>query len=80
MPPRCPLRDDGGGPLRRLGPYSTTLLAQERRSQATLLRGRWHGEQFSVGALTTTREEVDGGASNRVAGLDLDWWPNEAQR
>ncbi len=74
------LRDDGGGLLRRPGPYSTTLLAQERRSQATLLRGRWHGEQFSVGALTTTREEVDGGASNRVAGLDLDWWPNEAQR
>lgn len=74
------LRDDGGGVLRRPGAYATTLLPQERRSQATLLRGRWHGEQFSAGALLTLREENDGGASNRVAGADLEWRPSEDQR
>ena len=79
MPPALSLRDvDGGDLLRRREPAPRCW----RRSgaRATLLRGRWHGEQFSVGALTTTRREVDGGASNRVAGLDLDWWPNRAQR
>ncbi len=74
------LRDDGGGLLRRPGPYATTLLPQDRRSQATLLRGRWHGEQVTAGALLSAREEVDGGASNRVAGVDLEWRPGEDQR
>jgi hypothetical protein len=74
------LRDDGGGVRRRPGPYSTTLLPQDRRSQATLLRGRWHGEQLSAGALLTAREEAAGGTSNRVAGLDLEWRPGEDQR
>ncbi len=45
-----------------------------------MLRGRWHGEQFSAGALLTLREERDGDASNRVAGADLEWRPSEDQR
>jgi len=74
------LRDDGGGLLRRPGPYAIEWLPQQRRSQATLLRGRWHGGPLSVGALLTTREEEDGGASNRVAGVDVEWRPSAEQR
>jgi len=52
------LRDDGGGLLLRPGPFATDVLPQDRRSQATLLRGRWHAEQFSVGALLSQRDET----------------------
>ncbi|MFT3663790.1 DUF5916 domain-containing protein [Piscinibacter sp.] len=75
------LRDEGGGLLRRPGPFGTAWLPQQRRSQATLLRGRWHGgEQFSAGALLSTREEAEGGANNRVAGVDVEWRPGPEQR
>jgi len=73
------LRDDGGGLLLRPGPFATDVLLQDRRSQATLLRGRWHGEQFSAGALLSQRDET-AGASNRVAGADVVWRPDEEQQ
>lgn len=74
------LRDDGGGLLLRPGPYATDVLLQDRRSQATLLRGRWHGESFTAGALLSQRDESDGGASNRVAGVDMVWRPSDEQQ
>ncbi len=73
------LRDDGGGLLLRPGPFATDVLPQDRRSQATLLRGRWHAEQFSVGALLSQRDET-AGANNRVAGADVVWRPDEEQQ
>ena len=73
------LRDDGGGLLLRPGPYATEVLLQDRRSQATLLRGRWHGDTATAGALVSQRDET-GGGSNRVAGADLVWRPSEAQQ
>jgi len=74
------LRDDGGGLRRRPGPYATLLVPQERASQATLLRGRWHAGPLTAGALLSAREEADGGSTNRVAGVDLVWSPGEEQR
>ncbi|MFT3954159.1 MAG: DUF5916 domain-containing protein [Piscinibacter sp.] len=74
------LRDDGGGLLLRPGPYATAVLPQDRRSQATLVRGRWHGESFSAGALLSQRDESDGGAHNRVAGVDWVWRPSDEQQ
>ncbi len=74
------LRDDGGGLLLRPGPYATDVLLQDRRSQATLLRGRWHGESFTAGTLLSQRDESDGGASNRVAGVDMVWRPSDEQQ
>jgi hypothetical protein len=68
------LRDDGGGTLLEPGPYGTGEREQLRRSQATLLRGRWHGERSSTGWLLSDRHE-SGGGSNRVAGADLSWRP-----
>jgi Domain of unknown function (DUF5916) len=74
------LRDDAGGVLLRPGPFSTGVLPQDRRSQATLLRGRWHGERLVAGALMSQRDETGGGASNRVAGADLVWRPSDEQQ
>ena len=74
------LRDDGGGLLLRPGPTRTDVLPQDRRSQATLLRGRWHGERISAGALLSQRDETGGGASNRVAGADVVWRPSDEQQ
>lgn len=74
------LRDDGGGLLLRPGPYATTVLPQDRRSQATLLRSRWHGDAFSAGALLSQRDESAGGARNRVAGVDWVWRPSDEQQ
>jgi len=73
------LRDDGGGQILHPGPYATELLAQDRRSQASLLRGRWHGDGFSAGALLSQRAE-QGGGSNRVAGIDMVWRPSDEQQ
>lgn len=74
------LMDDGGGLSLRPGPFGNTAVPQERRSQVQLLRTRWLGESLSVGALATQREETDGGASNRVAGLDMVWRASEDQQ
>lgn len=68
------LRDDGGGTLLEPGPYGTEAREQLRRSQATLLRGRWLGERSTSGWLLSERSEA-GGARNAVAGGDLVWRP-----
>ena len=59
------LRDDGGGLLLRPGPLAPTWLPQDRRSQATLLRGRWHRSEFSAGALLSQRDDSAGAQQPR---------------
>lgn len=74
------LLDDGGGLALRPGPFGNAAVPQERRSQVQLLRTRWLGDSLSLGALATQREESGGGASNRVAGVDMVWRPSEDQQ
>lgn len=74
------LLDDGGGLALRPGPFGNSAVPQERRSQVQLLRTRWLGESLSLGALATQREETGGGASNRVAGVDMVWRAGEDQQ
>ncbi len=74
------LRDEGGGLILLPGPYGTGIAAQDRRSQATLARGRWHAaEGLSLGALVSLRDYDDGRAS-RVAGADLVWRESDEQQ
>ena len=73
------LRDDGGGLVLLPGPYGTGAAAQDERSQATLLRGRLHRGEISVGGLLSARDYGDG-RRNHVAGADVLWRSNEAQQ
>jgi hypothetical protein len=74
------LRDEGGGLILLPGPYGTGIAAQDLRSQATLMRGRWHaGETLSLGAIASVRDYADA-RGNRVAGADLVWRESEAQQ
>jgi hypothetical protein len=86
------LRDDGGGLLLLPGAFSTDAVAQDRASDVSLLRTRWHGRigpapagddtgpgRLTVGALLTRRQAISGGG-NDVAGLDVLWAPDEAMR
>jgi hypothetical protein len=66
------LNDDGGGLVLRPGAYGTGVALQDRRSQATLLRGRVHGDGLSAGGLLSVRR-YDAARENRVAGADLLW-------
>ncbi|MCW5665048.1 MAG: hypothetical protein KIT35_14560 [Piscinibacter sp.] len=70
------LRDDGGGTQLDPGAFGTGTRVQQRRAQATLLRGRWHAEDATTGLLVSTRDEVDG-ESNQVLGADWWWRPAE---
>lgn len=72
------LRDDGGGLVLRPGPYGTAANAEEGSSQATLLRGRWHGERLTAGALVSQRDDA-ASRYNRVAGADLVWRRSDEQ-
>ena len=72
------LRDDGGGLILRPGPYGTGVVAQDQRSQATLLRGRLHQPEFTVGGLLSART-YDAGRSNQIAGADVLWRSSEQQ-
>jgi hypothetical protein len=73
------LRDDGGGLVLLPGPYGTGLAAQDERSQATLLRGRWHEADFTAGGLISSRDYREG-RSNVVAGADVLWRSSEVQQ
>ncbi len=70
------LRDDGGGTQLEPGAFATGTRAQQRRAQASLLRGRWHGESATTGWLVSMRDE-DGGERNHVLGADWLWRPAE---
>ena len=72
------LRDDGGGLILRPGPYGTDVVAQDQRSQATLLRGRLHQPDFTVGGLLSARTYGQG-RSNQIAGADVLWRSSEQQ-
>lgn len=72
------LRDDGGGLILRPGPYGTDVVAQDQRSQATLLRGRLHQPEFTVGGLLSARTYGQG-RSNQIAGADVLWRSSEQQ-
>ena len=73
------LRDDGGGLILRPGPYSTGGVPQDLRSQVTLLRGRLHEPDFTVGGLLSLRDHGQG-RSNQVAGSDVLWRSSEQQQ
>jgi hypothetical protein len=73
------LRDDGGGLVLLPSPYGTGVAAQERRSQATLLRGRLHQPELTLGGLLS-RRDYGGGGSNQLAGADALWRSSEQQQ
>jgi hypothetical protein len=64
------LRDDGGGLILRPGPYATGVAPQDDRSQASLLRARWHADRCTVGGMLSQREYKTSG-DNLVWGADL---------
>ena len=66
------LGDQEGGVVLRGGPYGTAEYDQTRRTLATLLRARWHGDGALLGAFVSRRDYGDAGA-NQVFGLDGQW-------
>jgi hypothetical protein len=77
------LQDSGGGLILRPGPYGTDVAAQNGRSQASLARGRWHGDSYTVGGVLSQRDygsERGSGRSNQVAGADLMWRASEQEQ
>jgi hypothetical protein len=78
------LQDEGGGLILRPGPFGTDAVRQDLRSQATLLRGRWHGNVPALGALSAgallTQRDYAGAGHNRVFGLDASWQPDATQQ
>ena len=72
-------RDEGGGTVLLPNTYGTNYAAQDFHSTATFARGRWQVDGMTVGALMTDRT-LDGGAYNRVAGPDVVWFPDNANR
>jgi Domain of unknown function (DUF5916) len=81
------LQDSGGGLILRPGPYGTDVAAQNGRSQASLVRGRWHADSYTVGGLLSQRDYGSGrgsergsGRSNQVAGADVLWRASEQEQ
>lgn len=73
-------RDEGGGLVLLPNTYSTNVALQDFKSTASIARGRWQWDkELTAGALFTDRT-LDGGAYNRVAGPDVVWFPNDANR
>ncbi|KQQ33833.1 hypothetical protein ASF61_12390 [Duganella sp. Leaf126] len=66
------LRDQAGGVVLRGGAFETSEYAQTRRTLASMVRARWHGEQTVMGAFVSQRSYGDAG-SNEVAGVDGQW-------
>ncbi|WP_348693260.1 hypothetical protein [Duganella fentianensis] len=66
------LRDQAGGVVLRGGAYETAEYAQTRRTLASMVRTRWHGEHSVLGAFVAQRGYGDAG-SNEVAGVDGQW-------
>ncbi|TXC67172.1 hypothetical protein FSC37_20040 [Piscinibacter aquaticus] len=85
-PARQPRRCNGAGADgRRRWPGAAAGPVRQYRGAAGAARAgaaaaHWLGESLSVGALATQREETGGGASNRVAGVDMVWRPSEDQQ
>ncbi len=73
------LDDAGGGVILRPGPFGTDTALQDGRSQATLLRGRTHGNAFTAGGLLSVRD-YGSGRSNQVAGADVLWRASEQEQ
>ncbi len=77
------LQDSGGGLILRPGPYGTDVAAQNGRSQASLARGRWHADSFTVGGLLSQRDYGSArgsGRSNQVAGADVLWRASDQEQ
>jgi hypothetical protein len=66
------LRDEEGGAVQRGRVYETAEFAQTRRTLASLVRGRWHGDGALFGAFASQRDDGNAGA-NAVAGFDGQW-------
>lgn len=66
------LRDQEGGVVLRGAVYETSEYAQTRRTLASLVRTRWHGEHAVLGGFVAQRGYGDAG-SNEVAGVDGQW-------
>jgi hypothetical protein len=73
------LQDAGGGLILRPGPYGTDVAAQNGRSQASLARGRFHGDSYTVGGVLSQRD-YGSGRSNQVAGADVLWRASEQEQ
>jgi hypothetical protein len=65
--------DAGGGSAVIPGPYGSSSAEQDFASRVFVGRAKRDIGKSFVGALVTDREEVDGGAHNRVAGPDFQW-------
>ena len=73
-------RDEGGGLVLLPNTYGTGIALQDFKSTASFARGRWQvGHGVTVSGLFTDRT-LDGGAYNRVAGPDVVWFPDTANR
>lgn len=68
------LRDEPGGLVLRGQPYATLEYAQTRRTMASLVRARWHGdgEGLLLGAMASQRDYHRFG-TNDVVGVDAQW-------
>ena len=73
------LQDAGGGLILQPGPYGTEVVAQTGRSQASLARGRVHGDSYTVGGVLS-RRDYSIGRSNQVAGADVLWRASEQEQ
>ena len=72
-------RDDGGGLVLLPNTYSTRFARQDFSSMASFARARWQVAGATVGALATDRT-IEGGAYNRVAGVDGVWFAGVEHR
>lgn len=73
------LRDQEGGVVQRGNPYATGEYLQTGRTQASLARGRWHGDTLLGGAFASLRDYGSGGR-NAVAGIDAQWQHGDADQ
>jgi hypothetical protein len=66
------LRDEPGGLILRGKPYETLEYGQTKRTVASLVRARWHGEGLLLGAFASQRDYHRFGG-NDVVGVDAQW-------
>jgi hypothetical protein len=78
------LRDDGKGFVLLPGPLSTGFASQDSKSQASIVRARWHLGALALGVVGTHRvfetTPTKPTMTNTVAGVDAVWRPNNLWR
>lgn len=73
-------RDDGGGFVLLPGALGTNFASQDRKSQATFVRGRTHLDSHLTLGGTVTDRNYEGAGYNRVVSSDVVWRPAPEQR